>query len=123
MSKIRLLIIDDCRDFRETMRLAMDSQPDIDVVGEGENGLDALEKAMEVSPNIVLMDIGMPVMGGIEATSRLKERLPDVKVIGLSVHENEEYHRSMMEAGASTYVSKETPLPDLLKAIRDIFLL
>ena len=118
MSKIRLLIVDDSLSFRKTIHKILDMQPDMEVVGEGEDGVDALEKAAELMPQIVIMDVGMPKMSGIEATQHLRQKLPETKVIGLSMHDNDEYRKSMLEAGAEAYILKEASLPDLLSTIR-----
>ena len=118
MDKIRLLIVDDSTSFREIMRSVLTTQSDLEVVGEGEDGLEALKKAVELLPQIVLMDVAMPRMGGIEATQRLREQLPDIKVIGLSLHDNEEYRDSMIDAGASAYLLKSSPVSELLSTIR-----
>lgn len=121
MGKIRLLLIDDSTSYRNAISSAISTQPDMEVVGEGSNGLDAVKKALELMPSIVLMDVAMPQNSGIEATQQLKHLQPNIKVIGLSVHDEEEYVSSMMEAGASAYVLKESPLAELLSTIRDIF--
>ena len=120
MDKIRLLIVDDNSNFREIIRSILNTQSDLEVVGESEDGLDALKKAAELLPQVVLMDVAMPRMGGLEATQRLREQLPEIKVIGLSIHDSEEYRDSMLGAGASAYLLKCSPFPELLSTIREM---
>lgn len=119
MNRIKVLIVDDSRTYRNAIRSVLSDQPDIEVVGEGEDGIEAIVKAGQLVPNIILMDVAMPRMSGIEATTRVKQDFPMMTVIGLSVHESEEYCNSMMEAGASAYVLKETPISELLATMRN----
>jgi len=98
----------------------MDGQPDIQVVGEAANGREAIEQVRQLRPDVVVKDVSMSEMGGIEATRRIKAEFPGVKVIGLSMHEDEQIARSMHDAGAETFVSNAVPTAELLKAIYGI---
>jgi DNA-binding NarL/FixJ family response regulator len=95
----------------------VNGQPHIEVVGEAANGQEALEQALHLRPDVIVMDISMPVMDGIEATRRIKAELPDVRVIGLSMHLDEQSARSIRDAGAETYMVKTASPKELLQAI------
>src|SRR3972149_1292884 len=114
--KIRVLIAEDHAVVREGIRLILQSQPDMEVIGEAADGREALEKARELHPDIVLMDIGMPEMNGLEATRQIKRSLPETQILALTVHEQGDYLFRMLEAGASGYVLKGAPSSDLLAA-------
>ena len=116
--KIRVLIADDHELVREGIRLILESQPDMEVLGEAANGREVLEKARELRPDIVLMDIGMPEMNGLEATRQIKRSLPDAQILALTVHESGDYFFRMLAAGAAGYVLKGAPSSDLLSALR-----
>lgn len=105
---------------REGLRALLSSAPDITVVDEVANGRDAVRRALELVPDIVLMDIGMPDMNGVEATARLRERLPEVRVIALSMHGDVEHVHRALEAGVSGYLLKESAAADVLAAVRAV---
>jgi two-component system response regulator DegU len=113
-----VLIADDHALVREGIGLLLQFDEGFEVVAEAANGHEALELAQKHTPDVVLMDVNMPEMDGIEATRRLKEVLPGVHVIGLSMHEQGDLAESMREAGADGYISKAAPSDELLKAIR-----
>ncbi len=115
---IGVLIADDHRIFREGLTGVLESCPDIRVVGEAEDGDQAVRLARQLEPDVVIMDISMPRMNGIEATRRLVSEQPQVKVIGLSMHEEDDVARAMKDAGAVTYLTKDGPSENLLQAIR-----
>ncbi|MHB0866475.1 MAG: response regulator [Thermoleophilia bacterium] len=117
MSKIRLLLADDHAILRSGLVRLLGEQSDIEVVGEAENGREAVQKVQELHPDIVLMDIGMPVMNGMEATKQIKKRDQQVKVLVLTMHDNEEYLFQVLQAGASGYVLKKAADSDLVNAI------
>ncbi|MBI3195525.1 MAG: response regulator transcription factor [Ignavibacteriae bacterium] len=119
-SKIKVLIVDDHHVVRAGIVALLNNQPDIQVVGEAEDGLDAIEKVRALSPNIVLMDISMPNMNGIEATYRIKKHHAGVNVLVLTQYENEEYIKRVLQCGASGYILKNSLTGDLLKAIRTV---
>ena len=118
MDNIKLLIADDHAVLRAGLKALLNTQPDIRVIGEAANGQDALKKSQEMAPDIVLMDITMPGMSGLETTRELKKHHPEIKVLVLTVHEDESYLFQMLRAGASGYVPKKAADTELLDAIR-----
>jgi len=116
--KIRILIADDHRIVREGIRRILAAQEDFEVVGEAETGREAVELARMLQPDVVLMDISMPDMDGIEATRRIREEMPNVQVLGLTMHEEEMYVFRMLKAGGAGYVVKRAAAEDLVQAIR-----
>ena len=118
--RTRLLLVDDHQAMRDTLKRLMQGQPNIEVIGEAANGLEALELAHRLRPEVVIMDISMPVMDGIEATRRLKTELSGIGVIGLSMYEDELAGIAMRNAGADRYLNKTASFSELLRAIRGI---
>jgi DNA-binding NarL/FixJ family response regulator len=116
----RVAIVDDHQLFREGLRALLEVWPDIEVVGEGENGFEALTLAEEKHPDVVLMDLSMPGMNGIEATRQLRGAHPEIKVLVLSMHDEKAYAENMLEAGASGYVSKRIAIERLVEAIHTV---
>jgi DNA-binding NarL/FixJ family response regulator len=114
----RVLLADDHDVVRQGFRLVLGSQPDIEVVGEAPNGREALEEARRLRPDLVLMDVIMPVMDGLEATRRIKAEMPGVCVLMFTSHEEPEYLLEAIEAGAAGYVLKGAPVSRLIGAIR-----
>jgi PAS domain S-box-containing protein len=114
---VRVLFADDHKVMRQGLIRLVSGKPGIFVVGEAANGREALEKVREIKPDVVVMDISMPVMDGIEATRHIKAELPQVHVIGLSMHEDEHISRTMREAGAEAFLSKGVSSAELLNAI------
>lgn len=114
---IRVAIIDDHNVVRAGMRMLLGSDPDLQVVGEGENGDEALRLAREVPIDVIIMDITMPGMDGIEATRQIKQIKPDLAVLAVTIHEGTEYFFHMLQAGASGYVPKRAAPDELLRAI------
>ncbi len=117
---IRILIADDHTIVRSGLHLLLESEPDIEVVGEATDGVEAIKLAEELQPDIVLMDIGMPEVNGIEATRRIKSEYPDMVVLILTMHRSDEYFFQVLEAGASGYVLKGAETADLLGAVRSV---
>jgi two-component system, NarL family, response regulator NreC len=115
---IRILIADDHGVIRAGLRALLEDIPDITVVGEASDGGEAIAKAMELKPDILLMDLSMPNMGGIEATLQLSQREPKVRVLILTVHEEESLLKEVVRMGASGYIVKRAAQEDLLHAIR-----
>lgn len=115
---IHVLLTDDHTILRAGLKVMLNAQTDIEVVGEAQNGRQALIEAQRLQPDIVLMDIAMPDMNGIEATRLLRKQLPDVKVLILTMHENDEYVFQALRAGASGYMMKEAAATDLIAALR-----
>ena len=120
MSKIRVLVVDDHTMFREGIRSLLQGYDDVDVVGEATQGREAIEKVRQLAPQVVLMDIAMPVMGGLEATRRIQKESPDTRVLVLTQYEDSEYILSMLRAGAKGYISKTAAASELVSAIRTI---
>jgi len=120
MSKIRVMLVDDHALFREGMRALLQSCSDIEIVGEATNGKEAIEKVSQLSPEVVLMDIAMPVMGGVEATRRIRKDNPEIGVLVLTQYEDSEYILSMLKAGAKGYIAKTATAAELVAAIRAV---
>ncbi len=120
MSKIRVLIVDDHGIVRAGIRSLLEDYADIEVVGEAGSGWKAIEQTIRLQPDVVLMDIAMGDLSGLEATQEIKERAPDVNVLALTMHDREEYFFAMLRAGALGYVLKESEPHELLAAIRAV---
>jgi two-component system nitrate/nitrite response regulator NarL len=121
MPDIRVLVVDDHAILRDGIRSLLERQEGISVTGEASNGAEALEKISADPPDIVLMDIAMPVMNGIEATQRIKELYPQIKVLILTQHDDREYIQPLLQAGASGYVLKRSGGREVLSAIHQVF--
>ena len=121
MASIRVLLADDHVLMRHGLRLIIDSQEDMEVVGEASDGFEALELAEELRPDIILMDIAMPRCGGLEATRLIKRRLPKVKVIMLTVHEEAESLFEALQSGARGFLLKKARAEELIAALRGVF--
>ena len=120
MAKIRIMLADDHTLFRQGIRTLISAEPDMEVVGEAANGGDAVDKANEARPDVVLMDIGMPGLSSFEATRQIKKNRPETKVLFLTMYDDEDYLVEGMEVGASGYVLKDSPSQQLVAAVRDI---
>lgn len=120
MSAIRVLIADDHVVMREGMSVLLEAEPDIDVVGQAGDGQEAWEKALELQPDVVLMDITMPKKSGLEVTQHLQNSLPETRVLILTMHEGDEFFFRTLQAGASGYVLKGASPDELLAAIRAV---
>ena len=117
---IRILLVDDHQIFREGLRALLHDQEDIEVVGESGDGRTAVGMARSASPNIVIMDVGMPGLNGVDATRQIRSRTPGVKVIALSIHADREYVTEMLGAGASAYLLKDGAFRELADAVRAV---
>ena len=118
--KIRILLADDHKLVRQGFRLILASQEDMEVVGETGNGREAVELSKSLKPDVVLMDVTMPELNGIEATRRIREASPHIRVLALSVHRDSVYVREIVRAGAEGYLLKESADTDLLAAVRAV---
>lgn len=120
MDRIRVLIVDDHAILREGIRALLKLSPDIEVVGEAGDGLEAISKVRELTPDIVLMDIAMPGLGGLEATQEIHKQYPDSRVVILSQHDDSEYVFPILKAGAAGYILKKAVGTELVAAIRAV---
>ena len=120
MKKINIFLVDDHALFREGLHFLLLKMDFVDQILEAENGLDFLEKIVGVNNCIVLMDIEMPLMNGIEATRKALERYPDLKILALSMYSEESYLSSMIEAGASGFLLKNSSFSEVKSALRDV---
>jgi DNA-binding NarL/FixJ family response regulator len=118
MKKLRILLADDHKMLREGLRVLLDSQPGLQVAGEAASGKEVLEKAGELKPDVVVMDLSMPGLNGLQATELLRARHPDIKVVVLTAHEDESYLTQLCKAGATGYVLKRSAGEQLVQAIR-----
>lgn len=118
MRKIRILIVDDHSIVREGLRQLINSQGDMEVVSEAEDGPDALAKASSVKPEVVLLDIGLPRLSGLDVAGVIKERTPDCQIVVLSMYEDETYVHHALATGALGYVLKTSPSSEVLQAVR-----
>jgi len=119
MAKIRILLADDHTLFRQGIRTLLSAEPDMEVVGEASNGGEAMGRALELKPDLVLMDIGMPGLSSFESTRQIRKNRPETKVVLLTMYDDEDYLMEGMEVGASGYVLKDSPAPQLLNAVRE----
>lgn len=114
----RLMLVDDHAVVRSGLRMLLEDEKDVEIVGEAETAKSALEDAILLKPDVILMDIGLPDLSGIEATREIKKRIPETSIVALTIHEDEEYFFKMLDAGASGYVPKRAAPEELLTAIR-----
>ncbi len=119
---IRVLLADDHPLVLEGLEARLQNEPNIQVVGLAHDGQDALNQAARLNPDVVLIDISMPIMTGLEATPLFREQLPDVKVLVLSMHVNPRYIVQVMQSGASGYILKEVSSEEMVKAIETVHL-
>jgi len=117
---IRVLIADDHVIVRSGIKLLLESEEGIEVVGEAQNGREAIEMSNSLKPDIVLMDIAMPEIDGLEAARQIKSELPDTEILVLTMHRSEEYFFEMLKAGASGYLLKGAETSDLIQGIRTV---
>jgi len=119
-NKLRVLLADDHEIMREGLKLLVGQQPDMEVIGEADNGCEAVALAEELKPDVVLMDVSMPEMNGYKATMKLKRLYPQIHVLALTRHTDEGYLQQLLEAGASGYVLKKSASKMLIEAIRAV---
>ena len=120
MKNIKVVIADDHTILRQGIKSLLDIQEGIEVMGEAKDGREAIKTIEELLPDVILMDIAMPGLNGLEATRRIKKKFPKVKVVVLTMHANEEYIFQILNAGADGYLVKETAFQDLISAINAV---
>lgn len=120
MSKIRIVLADDHSVVRQGFRRILEAQTDMEIVGEASNGREALDTAAKLSPDVVVMDVAMPELNGIEATRRMGEAAPRTRVLALSMHKDSVYVREILRAGARGYLLKDAVDEDLIAAVRAV---
>ncbi len=120
MSEITLILADDHTMVRSGLRMLLETQSDMRIVGEAENGAEAVGLVMSLKPDVVLMDVQMPDMNGIEAAREIKKMMPETAVLALTIYEDDQYFFEMLKAGASGYVPKRAAPDDLVNAIRTV---
>jgi two-component system response regulator NreC len=117
---IRVLLAEDHSVVRTGLRLIIGSEEDMAVVGEAEDGLQAIQKAHELRPDVIVLDMTMPGLGGLEAARQMKRDLPEIRILFLTIHDSEEYFFQAVQAGADGYVTKSSPAWEVLTAIRTV---
>jgi len=120
MNKIRIVIADDHMILRSGLRKLLSEQPEIEVIGEADDGNEAVTRTVELSPDILLLDLSMPGIGGVEAIRKIKSQIPKVAIIVLTMHEDEEHFLEAVKAGASGYIPKKAADTELITAIRAV---
>jgi two-component system, NarL family, response regulator NreC len=120
MKRIRILLADDHAVVRQGFKMILDAQPDMEIVGEAANGREAVDLAEQLRPDVVVMDVAMPELNGIEATRRLASSVPHARVVALSMHKDSVYVREILRAGARGYLLKDSGAADLVAAIRAV---
>ena len=120
MPEIRVLIAEDHETVREGLKLIIDTQPDMTVVGEAGNGREAVRLAQRLAPDVLMMDISMPELNGLKAAAKLKRLAPDIKILTLTRHTDQAYLQELLEAGVAGYVLKQSAATDLLRAVRAV---
>jgi len=120
MMKLRILLTDDHTLFRQGLKTLLEAEYDMQVVGEAQDGTEAVAKAAELKPDLVLMDIGMPGLASFEAVRQIRKQRPETKAVFLSMYDDEDYLQQCLEAGASGYLLKDSPADQLIGAIREV---
>jgi two-component system response regulator DegU len=121
MKKIKVIVADDHSLVRKGLEQVLELEDDIKVIGQASNGKEVVEKAMELKPDVILMDINMPIQNGIYAIKELKDKGCPAKIIVLTIHEDREYLVEAVKTGAAGYIMKDAEVDHLLKAIRDVY--
>jgi DNA-binding NarL/FixJ family response regulator len=119
-NKIRVMLVDDHDVVRSGFKSLLETFPEIEIVAEAADGQQALDRAAETNPDVILMDISMPVMDGMEATRLIRQQLPHCKVVALTVHEDKQFLVEILSAGANGYITKRAPAEEVITAIRSV---
>ncbi|HZS10462.1 MAG TPA: response regulator transcription factor [Blastocatellia bacterium] len=120
MNKLRIFLAEDHDMIREGLKMIINSQPDMECIGEASNGRAAVKRVVELLPDVTVMDISMPELNGLQATERIKQSCPQVKVLTLTRHRDDGYLQQLLRAGASGYVLKQSASTELIRAIRAV---
>ena len=120
LAKVRVLLVDDHQMFREGIKSVINSREDLMVIGEASNGVEAIDKTLDLKPQVVVMDINMPVMNGIKASKKIKELNKEVKILMLTLIDSEKFIIDALSNGADSYLSKDVDISELLKVIRKL---
>jgi len=115
------MLVDDHEIVRAGLRMMLEAEPDLEIVAEAESGEEALQRAGECTPDVVIMDVGLPGMGGVETTRLMRDRYPDIPILALTIHEDARYFFQMLDAGAAGYLPKRAAPTDLVTAIRTVY--
>ena len=118
---LRVMVVDDHALFRRGLQMVLQGEPDLDLVGEASDGAEAVERSQELMPDVILMDVRMPKRSGIEATTQIKDLLPHVKILMLTISDEEADLYDAIKAGASGYLLKEIPIEEVADAIRSVW--
>ena len=121
MERIKVLVADDHRVVREGLMAILKTKENIEVVGEAQDGQEAIQKARTLEPDVILMDVSMPRMGGVEATRQIKREFPHIGIIALTMYEEQQYIFDLVRAGATGYLLKDTESAQIVEAIRAIY--
>lgn len=117
---ISVLIVDDMARVRQSLETILQLSEGFEVVGEADNGLEAIQAAEKLRPDVVLMDLEMPVLGGLEATRRIKEQHPEIGVVIVTIHGSDDVREQAMSVGSDAFIEKEAPTEQLMAAIREV---
>jgi len=120
MTKIQILVAEDHQTVREGLVMLINREPDMEAVGEAADGLQAITRAKELRPQVIVMDLSMPGMSGLNATRKLKQLIPEIQVVALTRHKEGGYLQECLQAGATGYVLKQSPSEELVRAIRAV---
>ncbi len=120
MSRARILIVDDHEIFRRGLRSLLESRPEFEILGEAADGLQAVEKASQLKPDLIVMDVSMPQLDGLQATRQIRKKLPETKILILSQHDTSHMLSAALEAGANGYVTKSQVSRCLLSALEAV---
>lgn len=120
MNNLRVLLADDHAVIREGLKSLINAQPDMSIIGEANNGRSAWQQALALQPDVVIMDVSMPELNGAQVTERLKQECPGMKVLALTIHEDQGYLRQLLKAGAAGYMLKRAAVEELILAIRTV---
>lgn len=122
MTKLRILLADDHAVLRDGLRVLVNGQPDMEVIAEAKDGREALKKIMEFRPDVAIVDVSMPELDGIKVTEKVKQQLPDVKVLALTAYRDRSYLDQLLRVGGAGFVLKGSPAEEVIEAIRNVAL-